>query len=51
VAAVIFFPDASAEPLTLAGEVGLVIISALPTLLFLGLFRSGLRGPFEPALA
>jgi RsiW-degrading membrane proteinase PrsW (M82 family) len=51
VAAVIFFPDASAEPLTLVGEVGLVIISAIPTLLFLGTFRSGLSGPFAPARA
>jgi protease PrsW len=49
VIAVIFFPDASREPLETAGQVGLIIVSMIPTLLCLGIFRSGLRGPFELA--
>jgi RsiW-degrading membrane proteinase PrsW (M82 family) len=48
VLAVLFF-DTSGTPLPMAGKVGLVIASAIPTLLFGLLFRSGLRGPFvEP---
>lgn len=46
VAAVLFF-DTSGNPLEPGEKLGLVIISALPTLAFLGVFRSGLRGPFE----
>jgi RsiW-degrading membrane proteinase PrsW (M82 family) len=49
VAAVLFFPDAADEPLTTGAKVGLIIFSALPTLICLALFRSGLRGPFVPA--
>jgi RsiW-degrading membrane proteinase PrsW (M82 family) len=49
VAAVLFFPGASDEPLSTGSQVGLVLFSAVPTLLCLGLFRSGLRGPFAPA--
>jgi RsiW-degrading membrane proteinase PrsW (M82 family) len=45
VLAVLFF-DTSGQPLEMAGKVGLVIFSAIPTLVFMLLFRSGLRGPF-----
>lgn len=48
VAAVLFMPDSSGEPLTTGAKVGLIIFSAIPTLICLALFRSGLRGPFEP---
>jgi RsiW-degrading membrane proteinase PrsW (M82 family) len=37
------------EPLTLGVKVTLVLMCAIPTGLFLLLFRSGLRGPFAPA--
>jgi len=49
VAAVLFFPDASSEDLTTGAKVGLILFSAIPTLLSLAIFRSGLRGPFAPA--
>lgn len=48
VLAVLFF-DRSATPLDMTGKGVLVIISAIPTLVFLLLFRSGLRGPFVQA--
>ena len=49
VAAVLFFPDASDESLSTGSQVGLVLFSLVPTLFCLGIFRSGLRGPFAPA--
>jgi RsiW-degrading membrane proteinase PrsW (M82 family) len=48
VIAVLFF-DTSGQPLDTAGKAVLVIISAVPTLVFLLLFRSGLKGPFVQA--
>lgn len=48
--AVTFFPDGSREPVDTVGLVGLAIISAIPTFICLAIFRSGLRGPFTPAL-
>jgi RsiW-degrading membrane proteinase PrsW (M82 family) len=50
VIAVSFFPDGSREPIEPMGLVGLAIISAIPTWICLAIFRSGLRGPFTPAL-
>jgi RsiW-degrading membrane proteinase PrsW (M82 family) len=49
VLAVLFLPDSSGEPLTAGAKVGLILFSAVPTLISLALFRSGLRGPFAPA--
>ncbi|WP_224250097.1 PrsW family intramembrane metalloprotease [Hyalangium gracile] len=46
VAAALFLPDTSGEPLSTGGKVGLVLFSAIPTLICLAIFRSGLRGPF-----
>lgn len=48
--AVTFFPDGSREPVDTVGLMGLAVISAIPTLICLAIFRSGLRGPFTPAL-
>jgi hypothetical protein len=51
VAAITFFPDAPRDPTETLGLVILALFSAIPTVLCGLLFRSGLRGPFEPALA
>ncbi|MFL5344495.1 MAG: PrsW family glutamic-type intramembrane protease [Hyalangium sp.] len=47
--AIAFFPDSSRDVETV-GLVGLAIISAIPTWICVAVFRSGLRGPFTPAL-
>ena len=47
VAAVLFLPP-EGEPLDMGAKVALVIVSAIPTALFVLLFGSGLRGPFQP---
>jgi RsiW-degrading membrane proteinase PrsW (M82 family) len=48
VAAALLMDSASSDPLGAGGTVVLITVSAIPTIGFLLLFRSGLRGMFSP---